>query len=68
MVDDALTCPNCGSPEVVNIQLPRPHKEGVATQGTQTALRCKVCGTQWTDREQWRAEHPDRHSEDHAEP
>ena len=56
MVDDALTCPNCGSSEVVNIQLPR-HTKDHTVHTTQTALRCKDCGTQWTDREQWIKDH-----------
>ena len=56
MVDDALTCPNCGSQEVVNIQLPR-HTNDHTVHTTQTALRCKDCGTQWTNREQWIKEH-----------
>jgi predicted RNA-binding Zn-ribbon protein involved in translation (DUF1610 family) len=60
-MDDVLSCPNCGSAEVVNIQLPRPHRDG-APQGTQTGHRCKVCGTQWTDRDQWLREHPDHAS------
>lgn len=58
MADEALTCPNCGSQQIVNIQLPR-HSGDHSVHTTQAAHRCKDCATQWTDRDQWLADHDD---------
>lgn len=52
MAAEGMTCPNCESPKVATVKVPKPVPHG-QPPATQTAFRCLACDTQWVDRDEW---------------